>query len=80
MAEAGLYSPESELLAMNAVVGLTNGLFSLHNYGLSNAFGGFGPFMRTGYEVGDYSTAVGYLGYASSASNIDEKLKSCLRC
>lgn len=75
MAEAGLYSPESELLAMNAVVGLTNGLFSLHNYGLSNAFGGFGPFMRTGYEVGDYSTAVGYLSYASSASEIDEKIE-----
>lgn len=34
-----MVSPESELLSMNSVVGMTNGFFSLINFGLSNADG-----------------------------------------
>ena len=75
MAEAGLYAPEAELLSMNAIVGVTNGMFSLHNYGLTTAFGGFGPFLRGGFEVGDTSGSVGYLSYSPSASDVEGKLE-----
>ena len=75
MAEAGLYCPEGELLSMNAIVGVTNGMFSLHNFGLTTAFGGFGPFLRGGFEVGDTSTAVGYLSYSPSANDVQGKLE-----
>jgi hypothetical protein len=60
---------------MNAVVGLTNGLFSLHNFGLTNHFGGFGPYLKSGFEVGDYSTSVGFLSYVPSASDVDGKIE-----
>jgi hypothetical protein len=74
-AEAGLFAPEAELLAMNTVVGLTNGLFSLHNFGLTTGFGGFGPYLKGGYEVGDYSSSVGYLSYAPSASDVESRIE-----
>ena len=75
IADAGLYSPESELLGMNAVVGMTNGMFSLHNFGLTTGFGGFGPFLKGGYEVGDTSSSVGYLSYSPSASDVKDKIE-----
>jgi hypothetical protein len=34
-----MVSPESQLLSMSSVVGITNGFFSLFNFGLSNADG-----------------------------------------
>lgn len=36
-----MVSPESQLLSMSSVVGITNGFFSLFNFGLSNADGEF---------------------------------------
>ena len=40
-----LVAPEAELLSMSDGVGLTNGSWSLYNYGLSHLFGGFGPYL-----------------------------------
>jgi hypothetical protein len=38
-ADADIVSPESQLLSMSSVVGITNGFFSLFNFGLNNADG-----------------------------------------
>ena len=76
-ADLDLVSPESQLLSMGSVVGITNGFFSLFNFGLSNADGGFGPFMSTRRDIGDYSSSVGYITYqarnsTSTTNKIDE--------
>lgn len=38
-ADVDIVSPESQLLSMSSVVGITNGFFSLFNFGLNNADG-----------------------------------------
>ena len=68
-AEAELFSPESELLSMSAVVGMVNGLFSFVNYGLTHLDGGFGPSLRSLAPVGDYSTSVGHLTFPFQTNN-----------
>ena len=40
--DAGLVSPEAQLLTAPHVVGLTNGLYSVIDYGLTSCHGGFG--------------------------------------
>ena len=74
IADAGLFSPEAEMSSMNAVVGITNGMFSLHNFGLTTGFGGFGPYLKGSYVVGDTSSAVGYLSYEPSVSDLSDKI------
>eukprot|EP00804_Cyclotella_cryptica_P005395 CCRYP_017085-RA/>CCRYP_017085-RA protein AED:0.06 eAED:0.06 QI:162/1/1/1/1/0.96/28/3961/2317 len=69
-----MVSPESQLLSMSSVVGITNGFFSLFNFGLSNADGGFGPFMSTKRDIGDYSSSVGYVTYQVNATDILNKI------
>jgi len=78
-AEAEMVSPESEMLSMSSMVGLTNGFFSFVNYGLAHVDGGFGPSLNRLPAVGDYSASVGYLTFPfqtnngiSVASKIDE--------
>lgn len=72
--DVDMVAPESELLSMNSVVGMTNGFFSLMNFGLSNADGGFGPFISTQRDVGDYSSSVGRLTYQPYGGEIEEKI------
>lgn len=57
-AESGMVSPESQLLSMSSVVGMTNGMFSFVNFGLAAADGGFGPSLGKLPPVGDYSTSM----------------------
>lgn len=73
-ADLDLVSPESQLLTMNSVVGITNGFFSLFNFGLSNADGGFGPFMSTKRDIGDYSSSVGHITYQVNGTDISKKI------
>jgi hypothetical protein len=65
---------EAELLSMNSIVGMTNGFFSLINFGLSNADGGFGPFISTKRDVGDYSSSVGDLAYQLNGDEVASKI------
>ena len=46
-----------------------NGLFSLVNFGLANADGGFGPSFNKLPPVGDYSTSMGYLTFPFQTNN-----------
>ena len=69
-----LVSPESQLLSMGHVVGITNGLFSLFNYGLAFADGGFGTYMDRVPPVGDYSSSVGFLSYKVSGTNLASRI------
>jgi hypothetical protein len=59
---------------MNSIVGLTNGFFSLLNFGLSNADGGFGPFISTSRVVGDFSSSVGHVSYKVNGEDISSKI------
>lgn len=52
-----------------------NGLFSLVNYGLANADGGFGPFFNKLPPVGDMSTSVGVLTYPNRMNSTDVRSK-----
>lgn len=72
--EVGIVAPEAELLSMSNIVGLTNGLWSLQNYGLTHLFGGFGPYLSSVVEVGDFSSSVGHLHYVPSASDASTKI------
>ena len=69
-----LVSPESQLLSMGNVIGITNGFFSLFNYGLAEFEGGFGPYMDRITPVGDYSSSVGFLTYEASGTNVANKI------
>ena len=69
-----LVSPEAQVLSMSSVVGITNGFFSLFNFGLSNADGGFGPFMSTKRVIGDYSSSVGQITYQVNEADISSKI------
>jgi hypothetical protein len=69
-----MVSPEAELLSMNSIVGMTNGFFSLINFGLPNADGGFGPFISTKRDVGDYSSSVGDLAYQLNEDEVASKI------
>lgn len=55
------------------MIGLTNGLFSLHSYGLAVADGGLGPFLTRLPSVGDYSSSVGFLTY-TTVNDISDKI------
>lgn len=66
-----MVSPESELLSMSSVVGLTNGFFSFVSYGLANADGGFGPSLGRLPPVGDYSTSMGYLTFPYQTNSVN---------
>jgi hypothetical protein len=68
-------APEAQLLSMSSIVGITNGFFSLFNFGLSNADGGFGPFMSTKRDIGDYSSSVGYIAYQANGTDIANKIE-----
>ena len=46
-----------------------NGLFSLVNFGLANADGGFAPSLGKLPPVGDYSTSMGYLTFPFQTNN-----------
>ena len=74
-ATAGLVSPESQLLSLSNVVGITNGLFALFNYGLANNDGGFGPYMGRVPPVGDYSSSVGSLSYEASGIDLASRIE-----
>ena len=69
-----LVSPESQLLSVGHVIGITNGLFSLISYGLAFADGGFGPYINLLPPVGDYSSSVGFLSYNASGTNLSSKI------
>jgi len=73
IASSELVSPESQLLSISNVIGLTNGLFSLHSYGLAVADGGLGPFLTRLPSVGDYSSSVGFLTY-TTVNDISDKI------
>lgn len=74
-ANLDLVAPEAQLLSMSSIVGLTNGFFSLFNFGLSNADGGFGPFMSTRRDIGDFSSSVGYITYQVNGTDIANKIE-----
>jgi len=58
-ASVGFYAPESQVLSMNSVVGIHNGLFSLAKYGLAFTAEGFGS-NRATFPLGSLSyNAVG---------------------
>ncbi len=61
-------------MSISNVIGLTNGLFSLHNYGLAVADGGFGPFLTRLPDVGDYSSSVGFLTYTNRVDYLSDKV------
>ena len=70
-----LVSPEAELLSMEAVVGITNGLFSLINYGLAYADSGFGPWITALPDyAGDYKSSIGTLTFQAEGSDISSKV------
>ncbi|KAL7554934.1 hypothetical protein ACHAWF_018496 [Thalassiosira exigua] len=70
LAETDMVSPESELMSMSSVVGLTTGLFSFVNYGLAHADGGFGPSLNKLPDVGDYSASMGFITYPYQPNNV----------
>jgi uncharacterized protein (DUF1501 family) len=73
-AENEMVTPEGHLLTMNNLIGLSNGLFSLVNFGLSFVDGGFGPFLSRTNVPGDYSSSAGLLTYEPSGVDVGSKI------
>ncbi len=69
-----LVSPESEVLTMASVTGITNGFFSLNTWGLAYAGNGWGAYLTKVSPVGDYSSSVGYITYNGTGADIYERL------
>lgn len=65
-----LVSPESEVLTMSSVTGITNGFFSLNTWGLVHAGNGFGTYLTKVAPVGDTSSSVGYVTYNGVGDDI----------
>ena len=73
-AAVDIVSPESQLLSMSSIVGMTTGLFSFINVGLTSHDGGFGPWMGPIRPVGDYSSSVGFLSYEADGTDASSKI------
>ena len=70
----GLVSPESEVLTMTSITGITNGFFSLNTWGLVHAGNGWGTYLTKVSPVGDYSSSVGFVTYDAVGDDIYSKI------
>jgi len=64
--DAFLVGPEVMLVDMPKSISLLNGLFSLVKYGLSHCYNGFGHYLHYQCHEGDFSSALGILGYGKN--------------
>lgn len=65
-----LVSPESEVMTMSSITGITNGFFSLNTWGLVHAGNGWGTYLTKVAPVGDTSSSVGYVTYNAAGEDI----------
>ena len=69
-----LVSPESEVLTMSFLTGITNGFFSLNTWGLTHAGNGWGAYLTKVSPVGDISSSVGSVTYNAAGDDIYAKI------
>ena len=69
-----LVSPESEVMTMASITGITNGFFSLNTWGLVHAGNGWGAYLTKVSPVGDTSSSVGYVTYNGVGDDIFSRI------